>query len=197
MSIITLLDPNTFGFISDKKIYRDGIELEKGIVLKQKFLEDHEDLIEKYITFFFAYPDIYLDIIKPSNSNFSLYPYQRIYLRACMRYKNVYITACRAAAKTFLSILAKYLQCCFVPGHNGFICAPTKTQAAKITQQKIQEIWRLFPLLEKEVEKANMGKDYTDITFKNKSTLTIATAIDSDRGLRKHSGLIDETRKRG
>ena len=61
---------------------------------------------------------------------------------------------------------------------------------------KIKEIWKLFPLLEKEVEKANMGKDYTDIKFKNGSTLSIAAALDSDRGLRKHSCLVDETRKK-
>lgn len=114
-----------------------------------------------------------------------------------MRYNTIFITACRAASKTFLSILAKYLQCVFVPGHNGSIVAPNKNQAAKISQQKIKEIWKLFPLLEKEVEKANMGKDYTDIKFKNGSTLSIAAALDSDRGLRKHSCLVDETRKRG
>lgn len=39
-----------------------------------------------------------------------------------------------------------------------------------------------------------MGKDYTDIKFKNGSTLSIAAALDSDRGLRKHSCLVDETR---
>lgn len=40
-----------------------------------------------------------------------------------------------------------------------------------------------------------MGKDYTDIKFKNGSTLSIAAALDSDRGLRKHSCLVDETRR--
>lgn len=197
MGIITLLDPDSIGFSTEEKVYREGIELEKGVVLTPNFVEAHQDLIEKYTQFFLAYPDVFLDIIKPSYINFNLYPFQRVILRACMRYNTIFITACRAASKTFLSILAKYLQCVFVPGHNGSIVAPNKNQAAKISQQKIKEIWKLFPLLEKEVEKANMGKDYTDIKFKNGSTLSIAAALDSDRGLRKHSCLVDETRKRG
>ena len=57
---------------------------------------------------------------------------QRVILRACMRYNTIFITACRAASKTFLSILAKYLQCVFVPGHNGSIVAPNKNQAARV-----------------------------------------------------------------
>ena len=194
MGIITLLDPDSIGFSTEEKVYREGIELEKGVVLTPDFVEAHQDLIEKYTQFFLAYPDVFLDIIKPSYINFNLYPFQRVILRACMRYNTIFITACRAASKTFLSILAKYLQCVFVPGHNGSIVAPNKNQAAKISQQKIKEIWKLFPLLEKEVEKANMGKDYTDIKFKNDSTLSIAAALDSDRGLRKHSCLVDETR---
>ena len=95
---------------------------------------------------------------------------------------------------TFLSILAKYLQCMFLPNHVGSIVAPNKQQASKITKQKIEEIWRLWPLLEKEVEKANFGKDYVDLFFKNGSRLSVVGALDSDRGIRTHATLIDEAR---
>ena len=176
MSIITLRSPdNTFANYH-KKLYRDGIELEKGVVITQEFLEKNEDQLRRVMQEFVAYPDIYLDLIKPENSTFELFFYQRIFLRACMRFTNIYITAARATSKTFLSILAKYLQCMFVPNHVGSIVAPNKTQAAKISKQKIEEIWRLWPLLEKEIEKANMGKDYVDIYFKNGSRLSIVGA---------------------
>ena len=70
--------------------------------------------------------------------------------------------------KTFLSILAKHLQCVFVPNHVGSIVAPNKNQAAKIAKQKLEEIWRIWPLLKNEVEKGfNFGKDYVDVYFKN------------------------------
>lgn len=194
MAAIQLIDPTVVQFNTNDKLYHDGIELEKGVVITPAFLERNQDLIAECIQLFSAYPDIFLDLITPVNSNFTLFPYQRIFLRACMRYTKIYITAARATSKTFLSILAKYLQCIFLPNHVGSIVAPNKQQAAKISKQKIEEIWRIWPLLEKEVEKANFGKDYVDIFFKNGSRLSIVGALDSDRGIRTHATLIDEAR---
>ena len=65
---------------------------------------------------FTAYPDCYLDCIKPVDSNFTLFFYQRITLRAVMRYKEVYVTAPRAFSKSFITILGLILQCIFMPG---------------------------------------------------------------------------------
>ena len=199
-AIITLREPPASTFSSSQKIYRDGIELEKGVVITPEWLEKNENFLSECWQIFSAYPDVYLDMIKPKDSNFDLFPYQRIFLRACMRYTTIYITAARATSKTFLSILAKYLQCMFVPGHIGSIVAPNKNQAAKISKQKIEEIWRIWPLLKNELEiyqggpHANFGKDYCDLFFKNGSRLSIVGALDSDRGLRTHATLIDEAR---
>ena len=194
MAAIQLMNPDQATFSSIHRLYHDGIELEKGVVLTPSFLERNEDLIANCIQTWCAYPDVYLDLITPEDSNFTLFPYQRIFLRACMRYTNLFITAARATSKTFLSILAKYLQCMFLPNHVGSIVAPNKQQASKITKQKIEEIWRLWPLLEKEVEKANFGKDYVDLFFKNGARLSVVGALDSDRGIRTHATLIDEAR---
>lgn len=111
-----------------------------------------------------------------------------------MRFTAIYITASRATSKTFLSILAKILQCIFIPGHNGFIVAPNKNQAAKIAKQKIAEIFRIFPFLEKEVKSHNYEKDYVALKFHNGSQFSVVGALDSDRGIRNHSGLFDELR---
>lgn len=194
MAAIQLMNPDQATFSSINRLYHDGIELEKGVVLTPSFLERNEDLIANCIQTWSAYPDIYLDLITPEDSNFVLFPYQRIFLRACMRYTNIFITAARATSKTFLSILAKYLQCMFLPNHVGSIVAPNKQQASKITKQKVEEIWRLWPLLEKEIEKSNFGKDYVDLFFKNGSRLSVVGALDSDRGIRTHATLIDEAR---
>lgn len=194
MAAIQLINPDVVQFNTRDRLYHDGIELEKGVVITPSFLEKNEDLIAESIQIFTAYPDIFLDLITPLGSNFRLFPYQRLFLRACMRYTKIYITAARATSKTFLSILAKYLQCIFLPNHVGSIVAPNKQQAAKISKQKIEEIWRIWPLLEKEIEKANFGKDYVDIFFKNGSRLSIVGALDSDRGIRTHATLIDEAR---
>lgn len=197
---IQLRAPYVSDFSNREKIYRDGIELEKGVVITPQWLEKNEELLYECWSLYTAYPDVYLDTIKPENSNFTLFPYQRVFLRACMRYTTIYITAARATSKTFLSILAKYLQCMFVPNHVGSIVAPNKNQAAKISKQKIEEIWRIWPLLKNELEEynggphANFGKDYCDLYFKNGSRLSIVGALDSDRGIRTHATLIDEVR---
>lgn len=117
-----------------EKAEREGIELEKGSIITEDYLVRHEEDLKKWITLFSVYPDIYLDLIKPKDSNFSLFFYQRIVLRAFMRFKDIFITAPRAFSKSFLTILAFFLQCMFIPGRKIFICANTKQQAAQITK---------------------------------------------------------------
>lgn len=188
-------------FNARDRVMRDGVEVEKGVILTPTWLEQHEDFLTNMWSLYTVYPDIYLDHITPVKSNFKLFPYQRLFLRACMRYTNVYITAARATSKTFLAILAKYLQCMFLPHHVGSIVAPNKSQASKITKQKVQEIWRIWPLLKDELEvyggepRANFSKDYAELYFKNGSKLSVVGALDSDRGIRTHATLIDEARK--
>lgn len=174
---------------------KDGIEIDKGFILTESYLLEHIELFEHYMDLFIAYPDIFLDIIAPSDSNFHLFFYQRIFLRACFRYRYHYVTACRAFSKTFLSILAIYLQCIFLPGTKRFICAPGKNQSAKIAKDKIFEIWDKYPLLKKEIiGEGSFGKDYISLLFRNKSLFDVVGALDSERGGRRHGGLIDEVR---
>ena len=198
--VIQLKDPDSSFFNGREKVYRDGIELEKGVVITEDWLRKNEELLYDCWSLYTVYPDLYLDMILPEGSTFKLFEYQRIFLRVCMRYTHIYITASRATSKTFLSILAKYLQCMFLPGHVGSIVAPNKSQGASITKQKIHEIWRIWPLLRNELElyngepHANFGKDYVELFFKNGSRLTVGGALDSGRGLRTHATLIDEAR---
>ena len=150
---------------------------------------------------FIVYPDIYLDIIKPSDSSFELFFYQRIILRALMRYKDIYVTAPRAFSKSFIVILGMFLQCAFLPGTKRFICAPNKNQSAQIAKEKLTEIFTLFPLLKRDVIGGNItdipgnyGKDYVTIKFRNGSQFDVVGALDSQRGGRRHGGLLDELR---
>ena len=152
--------------------YKEGVELEKGVILTEEYLLKHEELFKKYANLFSAYPDIFIDLITPEESNFSLFFFQRIFLRACMRYRYHYCTACRAFSKTFISILALYLECMFRPGVKLFICAPGKNQSAKIAKDKIYEIWDKLPFLKKEIiGDGNFGKDYV------KQLLTYASVM--------------------
>ena len=180
---------------------RDGTIIEKGVILNEDYLEKNMKKIGNVMSIFSAYPDIYLDIIKPQDSSFTLFFYQRITLRALMRFKDVFGTAPRAFSKSFITILAMILQCIFIPGTKRFICAPNKTQAAQIAKEKIVEIYDRWPLLRKEVlggeisdTAGNFGKDYVTLKFRNGSQFDVVGALDSQRGGRRHGGLIDEVR---
>ena len=180
---------------------REGTQVEKGVILNEHYLEKNFENIGSVMSIFTAYPDVYLDIIRPAESSFTLFFYQRITLRALMRFKDVYGTAPRAFSKSFLTILAEILQCIFMPGTKRFICAPNKTQAAQIAKEKIVEIYDKWPLLRKEVvggeisdTPGNFGKDYVTLKFRNGSQFDVVGALDSQRGGRRHGGLIDETR---
>ena len=191
------LTPNEFV----ERAEREGIELEKGAVITNEYLDRHYDELCKWVNYFTAYPDMYLYIIKPADTEFSLFFYQRMTLRALMRFKDVFITAPRAFSKSFVTILAMFLQCVFIPGRKVFMCANTKQQAAQITKEKIYEIYDHWPLLKKEIigwelneYPGNFGKDYVSLRFRNGSIFDVVLAGDAARGGRRHGGEIDEIR---
>ena len=180
---------------------RDGTIIEKGVILNEDYLEENFEEIGSAMSIFTAYPDVYLDLIKPQDSSFGLFFYQRITLRALMRFKDIYVTAPRAFSKSFITILALILQCIFMPGTKRFICAPNKSQAAQIAKEKIVEIYDRWPMLRKEIvggeisdTPGNFGKDYVTLKFRNGSQFDVVGALDSQRGGRRHGGLVDETR---
>ena len=184
-----------------EKAERDGIELDKGSIVTEDYMAAHQKELEGWVNLFTAYPDYYLDIIKPKDSEFTLFFYQRFTLRALMRFRDIFITAPRAFSKSFITILAFMLQCIFIPGRKVFICANTKQQAAQITKEKVYEIYDHWPLLKKEVVGSelkdypgNFGKDYVQIRFRNGSVLDVVLAGDAARGGRRQGGLIDEIR---
>ena len=110
--------------IIDKEDTREGIQIEKGVILTEDRINKNYELYTKYISFFTFFLDLFIDLITLYYFYFKLFPYQRIFLRASLRYRYHYCTAPRAFAKSFLSILAMYLRCIFLPGSKVFICAP-------------------------------------------------------------------------
>ena len=188
---------NTEHYVSKKNsstIYRDGIPLEKGAALTSKKIDDKIEMFQKYCWYWSIYPDRYIELITPVESKFKLKFFQRMFLRTCLRHGRILTVAPRAAGKSFICILALILICIFRPHSKAFSCAPGKAQSAKISQQKIKQIFELFPILKWEIEKENYGADYTTIKFKNGSEFSVMSAINSTRGQRATFGIIDEYR---
>lgn len=171
---------------------RFGIPVEKGVILTTDKMEKNEELYEKYCNLFLAYPDLFIDMITPKNNNFRLFFYQRMFLRATLRYRYHFATFTRAFSKSFMSILGLFLRCMFLPGSKVFLCADVKEQGVKIAREKVNELMTLFPLFENELISKNMSNDYISLTFKNGSIFDVVGIANSTRGGRRHAGLIEE-----
>ena len=181
----------------------NDIELAGQAILTPQKVDEHFEEIGEALNQLKVYPDILIDIITPVESKFNLYFFQRIFLRSFARYKQSYVTATRAASKSFTAFLSRYLTCMQTPKHQTFVCANVKQQAASIAKQKVQEdIWVKFPLLKNEMIKLPQpgkspmspfvsGADYATYRFSNGAVFDVIS-VDSARGLRRHSGIFEE-----
>ena len=172
--------------------YEYGVE--KNIVLSRENIEKNRKLLETYMEYFASYPDIFLDLILPADSKFHLYFYQRIFLRACMRFKYHYCIASRGYSKSFLSILAGILRCIFLPGTTMFLVAPGASQGVEIASEKINLILSIWPMLGAEIAKKNESQKEINLYFKNGSNFDVLTVTSKSRGLRRNAGILDEVR---
>lgn len=172
------------------------------IVITPDYVEQHRDMMEKMVTLFTLYPDYLVDAITPGDSFFKLYFYQRLFLRVCMRFREVSGTFPRAYSKSFLDFLAMNIRGIVQPRSKGFTCADTKKQAAQIVEEKTNEIYRMFPFLVNELKISdidkmkkkygNMGSDYAELKFRNDSQIDIVNTGNAGRGGRRHWGTLEE-----
>ena len=152
--------------------------------------------VRNTIAFYREYPDLFVDFVKGPDSNFKFYFYQRVFLRVVMRHRKVYATFPRAYSKSFLSMMVLMLRCILYPGCELFITTGGKEQAASITVAKIDEICRLIPALNNEINwdrgVSKKSKDSVEYVFKNGSKINILAARESSRGQRRTGGLMEE-----
>ena len=200
-----MFDDNIFDDLSfDQEIedyftFLDEDEQQSTGFLTKDNVNEHFNELGEALNFLMVYPDRFIVLITPSTSHFSLFFYQRIFLRCMARGNACYITASRGTSKSFLADLSRYLKCMFTPHHHSTITAGTNKQAAEIAKQKVvDDLWVKFPLLANEMQKRKvagkvldaykMGKDYVEFNFKNGSSLGLGNV----RGLRRQSLIFEE-----
>lgn len=172
------------------------------VVITPQYIEENREWFENMVRLITLYPDYLIDFITPENSYFKLYFYQRLFLRVCMRFREVSGTFPRAFSKSFLDFLAMNIRGIVQPRSKGFTCADTKKQAAQIVEEKTNEVYRMFPFFVNElkisdVDKAkgkygNMGSDYAELKFRNDSQIDIVNTGNAGRGGRRHWGTLEE-----
>lgn len=177
--------------------------------LSEERLKAQVPHLRKLVAFYREYPDYLVDKMlhndeykdkekkNPYNpQNFHFFFYQRIFLRVVMRHRYVYATFPRAYSKSFLSMIVLMLRCILYPNSHLFVTTGGKEQAASITIAKIEEICKLIPPLNNEINwdrgVSKKSKDDVKYVFKNDSSIDILAARQSSRGQRRTGGLMEE-----
>lgn len=182
-------------------VLRDGTPIEKGVVLTKEFLDANQELFTKYLNLWILFPDLWLDTIQDFDDakHFHLMPFQRIALRASMRYRYHFWTATRATSKSFTAYLGAFIRAALLPNSTIMIVSDTKGTVIKIAQAKFEEIFRHWPLLRNEVKTLqDDGKqgikssgNYYEIYLKNDSMISVISK-DTSRGLRATAAILEE-----
>ena len=157
-------------------------------------------VLEQYINFWIQYPDKFVELLSPTDTQFKLYPFQILTVRAAMRYQRFGLCATRGFSKSFIAVLVKEIKCILLPGTKESLVATTKQQAAEIGSAKIKEISSLLPLLDNEIDYrkgsgTTFGQDYTRIRFKGTSELDIVGVSETTRGNRRNGMIFEESAK--
>ena len=126
----------------------------KKVGLSEERIRAQLPIIRQYIAFWREYPDIFVEFLcgEANPENFSLFFYQRVFLRAVMRHRYAYATFPRAYSKSFLSVLILMLRCVLYPGAHLFVTTGGKEQAAGIAREKAEELCKLIPGLKNEID---------------------------------------------
>ena len=113
-----------------------------------------------------------------------------------MRHRYMYATFPRAYSKSFLSVLILMIRCVLFPNGHLFVTTGVKEQAAGIAREKVEELCKLIPGLNNEIDwsrgASKASKNMVEYIFKNGSKLDIVAAQQSSRGKRATGGLMEE-----
>ena len=163
-------------------VLRDGIPIEKGIVLTREYLDSNQELFTKYLNFWILYPDAFLDAIQDSTDavHFHLKPFQRIALRASMRYRYHFWTATRATSKSFTAYLSALVRAVLLPNSTLMIVSDTKGTVIELKTRQDDGKTGI-----------KSSSNYYEIYLKNGSMISVISK-DTSRGLRATGAVLEE-----
>ena len=158
-------------------------------------------VLKQYIAFWREYPDLFVDFLQDGGDptkekQLKFFFYQRVFLRISVRYRQVYAVFPRGYSKSFLAVLSLMVRCVLYPGSKLFTAAGGKSQSASILREKVDEICRMVPAFNNEIDrrpgKTKEQKDKCEYRFKNGSYFDNVAANEKTRGGRRHAGVLEE-----
>ena len=125
---------------------QDLLDLSSGrkkMGLSEERLEPLKPYLREYIAYWREYPDMFIDFLQTGEngqipeSGLKFYFYQRVFLRAAMRYKYVYFVFPRAYSKSFLSVLTLMIRCILYPRAKLFEHQVVKNKPQVLLKKKL------------------------------------------------------------
>ena len=171
------------------------------IGISEERLQPIIPVLKQYIAFWREYPDLFVDFLQDGGDptkekTLKFFLYQRVFLRISVRYRQVYAVFPRGYSKSFLAVLSLMIRCILYPGSKLFTAAGGKSQSASILKEKVDEICRLVPAFNREIDrrpgKTQEQKDKCIYRFKNGSYFDNLAANEKSRGQRRHAGVLEE-----
>lgn len=130
------------------------------------------------VSYFRYYPDRFLDMLESDNPKYNLELIQRVFIRAFMRYPEVFITASRGTTKSFCADAAEHAKGILYPGITDRYAGPAKEQLAQIMDGVEKELLTQFSYL----------TDYWHIVSNSKENFEIISNCGSVISIRTNRG---------
>ena len=139
------------------------------------------------------YPDLFLDLITPKKGGIRLNADQRILLRCILRFVSIYGVFPRGYGKTFIEVLAAVIVAIRFPDITIALTAQTKENAAELLTDKVEEIFKYYPMLKNEMSYAKSSKGDAEYGFKSGGVIDILANAQSSKGQRRKRMNIEES----
>lgn len=182
----------------------DLLDIQKShekIGISEERIAAIKPILRQYIAYWREYPDMFVDFLQTGGDptrkkSLVFYFYQRVFLRIAVRFRQVYAVFPRGYSKSFLAVLSLMVRCILYPGSKLFTAAGGKSQSAGILKEKVDELCRLVPAFNKEIDrrpgKTQETKDKCTYRFTNGSYFDNVAANEKARGGRRHAGVLEE-----
>lgn len=163
-----------------------------------KMPEGHLLANEEYANKFFMWNTFYRRNIHRFIETYlgiQLHLYQIIIVYLLNIFPSFAIMAARASAKSFTIAVFSCAKCILYPNSKVVVASATIKQAKLIVSEKIsKELCSVSPMLCREIEKIKDSQNYTEVLFRNGSSLVVVAADERSRGYRSTCMIYEEFR---
>lgn len=127
------------------------------------------------VSYWRYYPDRLLDMLESDNPKYSLELIQRIFIRAFLRYPEVFITASRGTTKSFCADATEHVKGIVYPGVTDRYAGPAKEQLAQIMDGVEKELLAQYKYLSDYWNIVSNSKENFEIISNGNSVISIRT----------------------